>query len=258
MKIEKQTILKLISDVIDQYPLPHIEMEGDEHEYLDYHINRYIIILKTINDVIEMKKSSDVNLLDVGIVPGHLSYVLKEKYNINVHGISYKFENIFTQRMQAASIPIYKCDVEKDKFPFEDRAFNIVLCSELLEHLLFNPLHMLNEINRILENEGILILTTPNIARLENRIKLMFGKSINWPIDGDLAFFKRDLYDRHNREYTVDEITTMCKTTGFDVMWSKFFNYRKATDNNIKFQIYNILGKIYASDNILIVCKKRW
>ena len=61
MKIEKQTILKLISDVIDQYPLPHIEMEGDEHEYLDYHINRYIIILKTINDVIEMKKSSDVN-----------------------------------------------------------------------------------------------------------------------------------------------------------------------------------------------------
>jgi len=69
MKIEKQTILKLISDVIDQYPLPHIEMEGVEHEYLDYHINRYIIILKTINDVLGMKKSSNVNLLDVGIAP---------------------------------------------------------------------------------------------------------------------------------------------------------------------------------------------
>ena len=76
-------------------------------------------------------------------------------------------------------------------------------------------------------------------------------------IEDDLVFFERNPYDRHNREYTLNEVKKICGIAGFDVIHSKFFNYRKATDNNIKFRIYNLLGFIYKSDNILVVCKKR-
>ncbi len=44
--------------------------------------------------------------------------------------------------------------------------FSTVLCCELIEHLLHDPMHLMSEVNRILKPGGHLVLTTPNIAGL--------------------------------------------------------------------------------------------
>jgi len=52
----------------------------------------------------------------------------------------------------------------------KDNIFDVVLCSEVLEHLL-KPYKALKEFKRVLKNGGILILTTPNPLKLSKDIR---------------------------------------------------------------------------------------
>ena len=46
------------------------------------------------------------------------------------------------------------------RFPISDGEFDAVLTSEVLEHV-FNPDEFLSEINRVLRDGGVLLLTVP-------------------------------------------------------------------------------------------------
>ncbi|HAH22111.1 MAG TPA: SAM-dependent methyltransferase [Candidatus Omnitrophica bacterium] len=58
--------------------------------------------------------------------------------------------------------------------PFKDATFKLVFCNHVIEHLL-DPDHLLDEIYRVLADDGVLVLTTPNLAVWYNRIMLLFG-----------------------------------------------------------------------------------
>jgi SAM-dependent methyltransferase len=51
--------------------------------------------------------------------------------------------------------------VEFEKLPFDDNFFDIVISNQVIEHLGDQDLH-LREINRILKNDGICYIATPN------------------------------------------------------------------------------------------------
>ncbi|OGF61579.1 MAG: hypothetical protein A2Y62_16885 [Candidatus Fischerbacteria bacterium RBG_13_37_8] len=101
-------------------------------------------------------------------------------------------------------------NVETDKFPYENDSFECVLFCDIIEHLLINPNLALLEIRRIVQSNGYLILTTPNVTRLGNVIKLLKGKNI---YDGYSPF---GIYGRHNREYTLNELLDLLQMHQFD------------------------------------------
>lgn len=103
-------------------------------------------------------------------------------------------------------------NIEEESFPFADNSFDVVIFAEIIEHLLNDPCKVLREINRVLKIGGTLILTTPNVARLENVSKLIVGQNIYDPYSG------YGPYGRHNREYTRHEIYVLCKHEGFDAV----------------------------------------
>ena len=102
-------------------------------------------------------------------------------------------------------------NVEQEPFPFEDGAFDVVLFCEVIEHLLMDPLAALREINRVLRPGGRLLLTTPNVNRLENVISMIGGSNIYDPYSG------YGPYGRHNREYNGKELTRLLEFAGFDI-----------------------------------------
>ena len=117
----------------------------------------------------------------------------------------------------------FTCDLdlfnaEKDRFPYPDEYFTTVLCCELIEHLAEDPMHMMDEINRILKPGGHLVLTTPNIASLRAIAAMLqgyhpgfFPAYIRPPEEGQ----QPDA--RHNREYTPLEIRRLLFDSGFEV-----------------------------------------
>lgn len=57
-----------------------------------------------------------------------------------------------------------------------DRRFDVVFCGEVLEHL-FAPDALLDEIRPLMHEDGILVVSTPNLAYWRNRLLLLAGIS---------------------------------------------------------------------------------
>jgi SAM-dependent methyltransferase len=109
-------------------------------------------------------------------------------------------------------------DAERDRFPYPDNHFEMVLVCEMIEHLLRDPMFMLLEIRRVLQDRGRMLITTPNIASIASVASLLEGR------DNPQIF---SIYTRpqpgeeteipHVREYTADELGRTVQAAGFEV-----------------------------------------
>jgi SAM-dependent methyltransferase len=102
-------------------------------------------------------------------------------------------------------------NIERDIFPFESESLDIVLFCEIIEHLVNDPCRVLREIKRVLRRNGYLILTTPNVNRIENVAKMIVGANVS-----DI-YSKHGPYGRHNREYNKHELFMLLTHLGFTV-----------------------------------------
>lgn len=158
-------------------------------------------------------------LLELGANPYFTTTLLHKFRNARLH-----LANFFDARGEDASqqVRIHKTgeviryhyqqfNIEEDIFPYQDESFDVVLCCEILEHLLSDPVHALVEIRRALKPGGTLVLTTPNVARLDNVRKMISGENIYDPYSG------YGPYGRHNREYTPQDLFGLLSANGFQV-----------------------------------------
>jgi SAM-dependent methyltransferase len=105
-------------------------------------------------------------------------------------------------------------DAERDCFPYADGSFETVLACELIEHLLRDPMHLLLECRRILEEGGRLIVTTPNVASLTSVARVLHGYD-NPQISSDYPRGRDDV--PHVREYTAFELRNAIEAAGFEI-----------------------------------------
>ncbi len=130
------------------------------------------LITKLITNSQNFKKITNKNntlILDCGCGYGSFYHITK-KYNTIYYDFSFnllkKFENIHNLKTNkiCGIIPTTnnKDKNNKNKYlPFKDNSFNIILCINVLEHI-ENYKYALNEFNRILKKEGILIIVVVN------------------------------------------------------------------------------------------------
>ena len=80
---------------------------------------------------------------------------------------------------------VVSIDIEKDyehcrivdvnnKLPFENESFDLIWCSEVIEHL-DSPKKSVDEFMRVLKKDGELIMTTPNSYAMIFRFASLFG-----------------------------------------------------------------------------------
>jgi len=115
-----------------------------------YHTTRFIKNASKVYDV------SENILLDVGA--GHQPY---KKIFKNLKYESCDSEDVIKEiNYDVLDVKHdFYCNIN-EKIPRPDNYYNIVLCSEVLEHV-YNPKNVLKEINRILKDGGTLIATIP-------------------------------------------------------------------------------------------------
>ena len=111
---------------------------------------------------------------------------------------------------EAFDLEYHSLNIEAWPFSFADGEMDVVVFGEVLEHMTNDPMHALREIARVLKPGGRLVLTTPNVARIENVVALLDGRNIYDPYSG------YGPYGRHNREYTRNEIHQLLTYCGFE------------------------------------------
>jgi SAM-dependent methyltransferase len=138
-----------------------------------------------------------------------LANFFSESMTKGQHAQEVTFRDLQTGQQRSLNFSFEHFNVETDCFPYPDNTFDVVIFAEIIEHLLNDPCSVLREIHRVLKPEGKIILTTPNVARLENVARLIAGENIYDPYSG------YGPYGRHNREYNRHELVHLLQFEGF-------------------------------------------
>lgn len=189
-----------------------IDSSGDENICEDYYgsVDRYAEIISRFKG---RKK-----ILDVGSGTGVLPFLLN-RLGHEVYGVDIKFNNNFLYRFY--NINHFECNIELEDLPFQAEYFDGIVCSQVFEHLTFSHLDTMSRILKVLCKNGLLSIDVPNIHSFRNRSRMLRGKQILW--DYNKHYLKPVLLlykgaklppDRHNHEFTKDELQTLMDSFG--------------------------------------------
>lgn len=144
-------------------------------------------------------------ILDVGCGDGNVAQLYLKKgevYGVDISAAVLKLA-------QKKGIKTKLCDLNKEKLPFADDFFDVVIFTDVVEHLI-SPLVVLKEAKRVLKKDGRLIITVPNFARLANRIRMLSGDPLDilhWAKYGDET--------EHLHWFTKPKLVYLLRENGF-------------------------------------------
>lgn len=190
--------------------------------------------------------------LELGCGYGFLLFPMA-LFNPHVHwtGVEHPDRNYFNrpefqQTMEDYHSRLIGVNFVRDPLPFCDKHFSVVTLSETLEHLPLERISfVLEEIKRVLAPGGLLIASSPNQASLENRIRLLKGRSIlklpdRWTVAKDIF--------GHIRIYTPEEMNRMMSERGFTlerfVLESNNSAYRDKSSKSLLRRLYRLYEKV--------------
>jgi 2-polyprenyl-3-methyl-5-hydroxy-6-metoxy-1,4-benzoquinol methylase len=166
-------------------------------------------------------RSENQRLLDLGcyaaMIPWYVDILgyrditaVAEEPRMHLNQNIRKIKGITAFRLHTAYL-----NVEEDPWPFEDESFHLVLCLELMEHMATDPMHLMEELNRVMVTGGDLILTTPNSASWASLARCMLGEQ---PYSWAKFYGIPGSVHRHNREYTPREVETLMQDGGLEII----------------------------------------
>jgi methionine biosynthesis protein MetW len=189
----------------------------------------------------ELTRKNRCKILDVGCGDGSLLEPLcesQECYGVDVSEAQLK-------RAQMRGIVTRRTDIETETLPFPDDFFDLVICSETIEHLL-DPDNLMREINRALRLEGAYILTFPNV-----------NQPVSWlmQILSDLPpRFSARYKSPHVRDYTLRIIKSVLVNFGFELS-DVTGTYVYPSEGRISQWLAKSFPRL--SEKIIVVSKKR-
>jgi len=154
---------------------------------------RYEYILQSIEDYVKSHIENPIRILDAGCGDGVQLQVLTQVPKLEVWGADYN--PLRTRRAQQNFPEVHIICCHLLELPFPPAFFNIILCSQVIEHITEDDL-LLGQFAHALKPRGLLILGTPNegcfMARLRNHV---FERNILKNTD-HLHFYREQLIRR--------------------------------------------------------------
>lgn len=142
-------------------------------------------------------------IFDLGCGDGTVGALLKDNYRITIDGCD--ISEVAVNRARNHYRTVYQLNIDDDDIPVESGSYDIVICTDILEHTL-SPIHALIEIQRILKNDGVTVVSVPNYGFIRYRIQSLIG---------NLPSIIRD--KRHYSAFTLSHLGDLLGDSGLDV-----------------------------------------
>lgn len=171
--------------------------------------------LKTTLELIDNGGVKPKNILDVGCASGWMLSKISEKYpkaqcvGIDVYKKAIEYGQKLYKNLRLIS-------VDAHKLPFKDKFFDLVICTELLEHV-ENPQKVLSEIKRVLAPNGIAIVEMDSG-------NFLFQIVWYWWTNIRHGVWR----DSHIHTFNTKILENMIKDSGFVITQKKVFNVTMA------------------------------
>lgn len=187
-------------------------MKKDNQNSLRYHTidTRYKRRAHNIFKQILQERSDNSSLiLDVGCAGGVIGRLKGSAKNV----IGIELDKILAKIAVNTCEKVYNLDLnEFTCAKIKERNFDIIFFPGVLEHLLY-PKNTIIEITKLLKPDGLVVISLPNIAQIQFRIKLLFGN-----------FDRTDkgvLCDEHYHLYTYKTALKLIEESGLKMI--KFY-----------------------------------
>ena len=181
------------------YAVPEVHVKEITRDYIDMEDPEYLkeakgrlaqaeIILKRIA---KFKKTGKI--LDIGSGPGFfLDQAKREGWEVQGADLSRWSRDYAKEHF---NIDIYQGSLTDAHFP--DRSFDVIVMNDVIEHL-EDPKSVLKEIRRILKNDGVIYISTPDIKSFLSR----FLRAKWWGINKYHLFY----FSKKTMERLFDEV----------------------------------------------------
>jgi 2-polyprenyl-3-methyl-5-hydroxy-6-metoxy-1,4-benzoquinol methylase len=207
--------------------MPSINTGSGPASYAARHRHEYV---RTVSDILQYRPvtSGPVRVLELGAFFGVNCMALRSLgYEVTAADMPEFIDNpVQVARYAQYRIATKGVRLEEFVLPFDDNSFDVIIMCEVLEHLNFNPLPLLKEINRVGSLKSIFYLSLPNVAQIRNRIKALKGKALGISV---AEFFTQldpqssEIVNGHWREYTGPEIREMLERLGYRIEKQYYF-----------------------------------
>ena len=142
-----------------------------------YHTRRRTLAARLLHDALSSLGSSITGpILEIGA--GASGITLDKSVAADAQQRKIIYADISEEalgNLQMAGVPALRFDASFP-FPIRTASLSAVVTAELIEHL-YDPRAFLKEIGRAVKPGGVLVLTTPNMATLQDRIRFALGRS---------------------------------------------------------------------------------
>lgn len=118
---------------------------------------------------------SGFNILEIGCYTANLlDYLPKD---INYYGIDYDDEALEIAKRKGTKVT--KLHIDSDEIQFDDiDKFDVIICTEVLEHLM-NPHRIMKKIQELIKDDGWILISLPNENTLYHRLMSVSGKGVD-------------------------------------------------------------------------------
>jgi SAM-dependent methyltransferase len=123
-------------------------------------------------------------------------------------------------------VPFCTLDLERG-LPYADAAFGFVYCGDGIEHL-ENPFALLRELTRVLSDDGVLVVVTPNYLNVERRLKFLLSGSLARAPKRAPRYYEGAPFDRgHINPLTLTRLAYIAENAGLELVESRTLGAKK-------------------------------
>lgn len=155
-----------------------VEALKESHEILEYCYVRKVswaISDKDIFDWIKKEISRSAHILDIGSASGACLRLLQEAGYTHLHGVD--LDSYLTEIKEEVLESFHKVNLNKESLPYQNQSFDFITSFAVLEHV-ENAFHFARECARVLKSGGHMLVSLPNIYRINSSVNILRGKYI--------------------------------------------------------------------------------